>query len=59
MPTNKAGYMSEYRKKYLKCVSLDLTKDKYMEVKNAADRVGESVNGYIKKAIDQRLTRDE
>ena len=27
-------------------------------VKNASDAVGESVNGYIKKAIDERMKRD-
>ena len=31
---------------------------KYEEIKNAADQAGESVNGYIKKAIDQRIERD-
>ena len=33
-------------------------KRKYEEIKMAADRSGESVNGYIKKAIDERMERD-
>lgn len=45
----------EYAKKTYKRVPLDLKKDKYNEVKKASKAVGESVNGYIKKAIDDRL----
>lgn len=59
MPTNKPEYMLKYQKEKLKRVPLDLTKAKYQEVKDAADRAGESVNGYIKKSIDQRIDRDK
>ena len=34
-------------------------KEKYEEIKTAADASGESVNGYIKKAIDERMERDQ
>ena len=33
-------------------------KEKYEEIKAAATAAGESVNGYIKKAVDQRMDRD-
>ena len=33
-------------------------KEKYEEIKAAATAAGESVNGYIKKAVDQRMERD-
>ena len=37
---------------------MDVHKENYEEINMAADRSGESVNGYIKKAIDERMERD-
>ena len=51
-------YLKEYQKSKLKCIPLDVTKEKYDEIKTAADSAVESVNGYIKKAIDDRMERD-
>ncbi len=51
-------YLYEYQKAKLKRIPLDVPKEKYDEIKVAADTVGESVNGYIKKAIDERMDRD-
>lgn len=48
----------DYAKKNLKRIPLDVQKDKYGEIKAAADAANESVNGYIKKAIDERMKRD-
>ena len=59
MPTNRTEYMINYQKEKLKRVPLDLTKEKYQEVKAAADRAGSSVNGYIKKAIDEKIEREK
>ena len=50
--------MYKYAKAKLKRIPLDGQKEKYEEIKMAADRSGESVNGYIKKAIDERMERD-
>ena len=36
----------------------DVQKEKYEEIKTAADAAGEKGNGYIKKSIDQRIVRD-
>lgn len=47
-----------YAKKNLKRIPLDVQKEKYDEIKAAADSAGESVNGYIKRAIDERMERD-
>ena len=58
MPTNKREYDLAYKKEKLKRVPLDLTKEKYQEVKDAADRAGTSVNGYIKSAIDEKIERE-
>lgn len=50
--------MYNYAKTKLKRIPLDVQKEKYEEIKAAADAAGESVNGYIKKAVDQRIERE-
>ena len=47
-----------YARKNLKRIPLDVQKEKYEQIKAAAVRNGESVNGYIKKAIDERIERN-
>ena len=54
----KTKYSIEYAKKNLKRIPLDVPKEKYEEIKAAADAAGEKVNGSIKKAIEQRMERD-
>ena len=54
----KAKYDIEYAKAKIKRIPLDVQKEKYEEIKAAADAVGEKVNTYIKKAIDERMERD-
>lgn len=56
-PENKVKYNLEYAKKNLKRIPLDVQKEKYEEIKAAANLEGETVNGYIKKAIDERMQR--
>ena len=51
-------YLYDYQKSKLKRIPLDVQKEKYEEIASAASAAGESVNGYIKKAIDQRLESD-
>ena len=55
---NKKQYTLEYAKSHLKRIPLDVQVEKYDEIKKAAEKVGETVNGYIKKAIDNRLYND-
>ncbi len=54
----KAQYDMEYAKTKLKRIPLDVTKDKYLEIKAAAEAANESVNGYIKKAIADRISTE-
>lgn len=56
--TAKTKYNMEYAKTKLKRIPLDVQKEKYDEIKAAADAAGETVNGYIKKSIDERMSRD-
>lgn len=58
MPTNKKQYDMQYAKDKLKRIPLNVKKEKYEEIKAAADAVGEPVNRYIKKAIDERMERE-
>ena len=55
MPLTEAQKQSRYNyaKKNLKRIPLDVQIEKYSEIKAAADKTGETVNGYIKKAIDE------
>ena len=46
---------SKYREKSIKRIPLDVQKEKYDEIKAAATAAGESVNGYIKTAVDLRM----
>ena len=56
--TAKTKYNMEYAKTKLKRIPLDVQKEKYEEIKAAADAAGKSVNGYIKAAIDEKMERD-
>ena len=51
-------YLYEYQKEKLKRIPLDVQKDQYEKIKAAANAAGESVNGYIKKAVDERMERE-
>ena len=55
---NKKAYNAEYAKNNLKRIPLDVQKEEYEEIKAAADTAGEKVNGYIKKAIRERMERE-
>ena len=55
----KTKYSIEYAKTKLKRIPLDVQKEKYEEIKTAAGHAGESVNGYIKKDIDERMERGQ
>lgn len=50
--------MYEYARKNIKRIPLDVQKDQYERIRAAAERAGESVNGYIKRAIDERMERN-
>ena len=54
----KTAYNLNYAKTKLKRIPLDVQKEKYEEIATAAANAGESINGYIKVAIDERIARD-
>lgn len=55
---NKIAYSMQYNKKHYKRVALDVSFEKFDEIKAASEENNESINGYIKKAIDDRLKKD-
>lgn len=54
----KRQYDLEYAKTHLKRIPLDVRLDKYNEIKAHADNQGESLNGFVKRAIDETMKRD-
>ena len=60
MPTTKASQkaVSKYRKKNYDMIQISVPKGQRDIIKSAADAAGESVNAYIKKAITERMERD-
>lgn len=55
---NKKAYNQNYAKEKLKRIPLDVPKEKYDEIKAHSDKMHESVNGFIKRAIDETMERD-
>lgn len=55
--TGRKDYFLEYAKRNLKRVPLDLPKEQYEKLKEVAKESGESINGYIKKAIEERMNQ--
>lgn len=55
---NKRQYIAKYKKEKLKRIPLEVTLEKYDEIKNHATQRKESVNGFIKRAIDKTIEDD-
>ena len=58
MEKERKDYLYNYQKEKLKRIPLDVTKEKYEVIKAHADKKKESVNGFIKRAIDETMERD-
>lgn len=54
----KTQYNLNYAREKLKRIPLDVQKDFYDDLADAAAAAGEKVNTYIKKAIEQRMARE-
>ena len=55
----KAKYDVDYAKKNIKRVPLDMQKDDFDKLQAAASAAGEKVNTYIKRAIFERMEREQ
>lgn len=49
----------KYAKEKLKRVPLDLKKDEYERLSAAAKSAGTSINGFIKSAINEKISHNE
>lgn len=59
MTFDRTAYRYQYEKEKLKRIPLDVTKEKYDEIKEHCDKMQEkSINGFIKRAIDEAMERD-
>ena len=54
----KYKYITEYKKEHLKRIPLEVTKEKYDLIKEHATANNETVNGFIKRAIDETMERE-
>lgn len=52
-------YIANWKRENVKRIGLEVSHNKYNEIKAAADSSGDSVNGYIKKAIDEKLQNNK
>lgn len=55
----KTEYSLKYAKENLKRIPLDVRIEDYEKILKASKKTGESVNGYIKKAINQRIEKEK
>jgi hypothetical protein len=54
---DRKQYLVGYKKEKIKRIPLDVKPEFYDAIKRAADKNGESVNGFIKRAIRTELLR--
>lgn len=57
--TEKQKNQNQYRKKRVKRIPLDVSPEFYEATKEAAAASGQSVNGFIKRAIIETAERDK
>lgn len=55
---DKTEYQRNYRKVKLKRIPFDVTIEKYEQIKEHSEKQSESVNGFIKRAINETIERD-
>ena len=57
MNEKRKEYLKEYHKSKLKRIPLDVNPKFYEQIKAAADKEGESVNGLIRRAVTAYILR--
>ena len=48
----------KYKKTHYKRIALEMKTEEHEKLKNAASRTGESINGYVRESIRQRIQRE-
>ena len=55
---DKTEYMRNYRKNKLRRIPFEVPIEKYEQIKSHTETTGETVNGFIKRAIDETIEND-
>lgn len=55
---NKKAYNRQYEKDNIKRVPLNIQKSDYEAIKEHAESMNESINGFIKRAINETMIND-
>lgn len=55
---NKKAYNRQYEKDNIKRVPLNIQKADYERIKEHAEQMNESINGFIKRAISETMLND-
>lgn len=58
MTEDRKEYLYKYQKEKLKRIPLDVKKEEYDRIATAAKEAGQSVNGFIKQAIAEKIERE-
>ena len=59
MAKTRSEINMEYAKRSLKRIPLDVQKEHYESIKTHAESQGETVNGFIKRAINETMEREK
>lgn len=58
MDEDRKKYLAEYKRTVLKRVPLEVRREFYETIQKCAEEAGESVTGYIKKAVQMRIDEE-
>lgn len=60
MPYNEKNknYSLQYKKDHIKRIPFDVQIETYEQIKEHIQKTGESVNGFIKRAINETMEKD-
>lgn len=56
--SDRKEYFINYKKEKLKRIPLDVPKEFYNKIKSHTETTSETVNGFIKRAIEETIKRD-
>lgn len=57
--SDRKDYLLQYKKDNYKRIPLDVTIEKYNQIKKHSEDMHETVNGFIKRAIDEAMENDK
>ena len=56
---NRTKEINEYKRLHVKRIGFEMQKQDFEELKSHVDETGETVNGFIKRAISETIKRDK